>query len=186
MDFVALLPWAVFGLVTFVAGLLFLRSTNRQTVSDERLSQLVDPMSRVRNESVGDAFQKAASTLSKPLQSKDRVEHHRMKLQLANAGFNSPRAVECFLAVKTMSMATGALIASGTGLALFGFVTRSLYAPVIGAAFGMYLPSLVLSWLAKRRQERIFLSLPDVLDLLVICMEVGQGLDAAFRRIIRE
>jgi len=37
-----------------------------------------------------------------------------------------------------------------------------------------------------KRQEKIFLSLPDALDLLVVCVEAGLGLDAAMRRVVEE
>ena len=54
------------------------------------------------------------------------------------------------------------------------------------AVGGFYLPEI---WLRRRianRRERIFLGLPDLLDLLVICVEAGMGLDAAFSRVAEE
>src|SRR5262249_60138884 len=39
---------------------------------------------------------------------------------------------------------------------------------------------------SKKRQEEFFLSLPDALDLLVVCVESGRGLDAAMRRVCEE
>jgi tight adherence protein C len=51
---------------------------------------------------------------------------------------------------------------------------------------GFYLPELVLMFCRKRRQEAIFMSLPDALDLLVVCVEAGLGLDAAMRRVSDE
>ena len=51
---------------------------------------------------------------------------------------------------------------------------------------GFYLPSIVLWCLRSKRQEAIFLSLPDALDLLVVCVESGLGLDAAMRKVCDE
>jgi tight adherence protein C len=49
-----------------------------------------------------------------------------------------------------------------------------------------YLPNILLAFLAKRRKEQIFLGLPDALDLLVVCVEAGLGLDQAMRRVSDE
>jgi tight adherence protein C len=49
--------------------------------------------------------------------------------------------------------------------------------------FGYLLPNLVLNRLVKARQKKIREALPDALDLLVVCMQAGQGLDAAMKRV---
>ncbi len=41
-------------------------------------------------------------------------------------------------------------------------------------------------WMTKRRKEGIFLGLPDALDLMVVCVEAGLGLDQAMRRVSEE
>ena len=53
-------------------------------------------------------------------------------------------------------------------------------------SLGLYLPNMVLWYLRRKRQEAIFLTLPDALDLLVVCVESGLGLDAAMRRVVDE
>ena len=55
-----------------------------------------------------------------------------------------------------------------------------------GAALGYLLPSMALGRMAKRRQHRIRLSLPDALDLLVVSVEAGLGLDQAIQRVGEE
>ena len=57
---------------------------------------------------------------------------------------------------------------------------------VVFTGVGFYLPSVILWYLRKKRQEEIFLSLPDALDLLVVCVESGLGLDAAMRKVCDE
>jgi tight adherence protein C len=47
-------------------------------------------------------------------------------------------------------------------------------------------PEIVLWYLARRRKQAIFLSLPDTLDLMVVCVEAGLGLDQAMRRVVEE
>jgi tight adherence protein C len=57
---------------------------------------------------------------------------------------------------------------------------------VIFTGLGFYLPNMVLWWIKYKRQEEIFLTLPDALDLLVVCVESGLGLDAAMRKVCEE
>ncbi len=49
-----------------------------------------------------------------------------------------------------------------------------------------YLPDLVIWFLGKSRKQAIFLTLPDALDLLVVCVEAGLGLDQAMRKVSEE
>ena len=53
------------------------------------------------------------------------------------------------------------------------------------AIVGYVAPSFVLGRLARRRQTRIVDALPDTLDLMVVCVEAGLGLNQAFVRVAR-
>jgi tight adherence protein C len=64
--------------------------------------------------------------------------------------------------------------------------TYKLLGTVFSAVAGAYGPSVVLGNLIKRRQKKIQKSLPDALDLLVICAEAGLSLDGALTRVARE
>jgi len=80
----------------------------------------------------------------------------------------------------------GLILGSSYGFYNFGMAQNGWTSLVIGGGIGFYLPSIVLAVLRKGRIERIFLSLPDALDLLVVCVEAGLGLDAAMRRVSEE
>lgn len=56
---------------------------------------------------------------------------------------------------------------------------------VIGG-LGYYLPEFALMWQLSRRKLAIFLGLPDALDLMVVCVEAGLGLDQAMRKVSEE
>jgi len=57
---------------------------------------------------------------------------------------------------------------------------------VLAALAGWYLPDLWLRIKTQRRKEKLLAALPDALDLLVVCVEAGMGLDGAFHRVAQE
>ena len=67
-----------------------------------------------------------------------------------------------------------------------GFTMKSIQWTVILGGLGFYLPQIGLWHLRSTRQKEIFLTLPDALDLLVVCVESGLGLDAALRKVTEE
>ena len=99
--------------------------------------------------------------------------------KLTLAGFRKPEHVEIFTAVKLLLPVVGIVV--GT------FFSSNLIAAVaVGFLGGFFLPDLALSYLVTRRQTTIRLALPDALDLLVICMEAGLGIDQAMVRVGEE
>ena len=67
-----------------------------------------------------------------------------------------------------------------------GFTIGAFIRTIACAGILFYLPSAVLWYLAKKRKEAIFLGLPDALDLMVVCVEAGLGLDQAMRKVAEE
>ncbi len=57
---------------------------------------------------------------------------------------------------------------------------------LLAALFGFYLPNFYLKLKTMRRKEEIQRGLPDALDLMVVCVEAGTGLDAAIQRVGEE
>ena len=76
----------------------------------------------------------------------------------------------------------------GGGLLLFsgGFTLKVFAYAAMPAILGFYIPVVALWYLRSTRQQEIFLTLPDALDLLVVCVESGLGLDAGMRRVTDE
>ena len=100
--------------------------------------------------------------------------------RLASAGYRKPAHAELFYLVKILLPVVGAVIAA------FTIKTNVLFWVVVVAAVGFLLPDLWLVRAMSIRQDRLRLSLPDALDLLVICMEAGLGLDQAIVRVGQE
>jgi tight adherence protein C len=107
------------------------------------------------------------------------------KQELGNAGFRSNSAVPIYYGTKivlAIVFVLGALLLKDR---LSEGMLR-LILPVAAGGMGFFLPSFGLGFLVRRRHEKIRLSLPDVLDLLVICTEAGCGLDQAIVNVSRE
>ena len=62
----------------------------------------------------------------------------------------------------------------------------TVMAGVLSALLGFYLPDIWLRQKADKRKEKILNALPDALDLLVVCVESGMGLDSAIYRVAQE
>jgi tight adherence protein C len=103
---------------------------------------------------------------------------------LVQAGFESPDAPAIFALLRLVS----ALVVPGA-MFMWGPTDSSLMLVLsggIGIALGLGGPSAILSRMQSNRQDRIRKSIPDSLDLLLVCVEAGVSLDAAILRVGRE
>ena len=111
-----------------------------------------------------------------------------LRAKLVAAGYNSPLAPKLFtvirlgLLVLLPAIFVGAIFLGGTQISAF-----KLYLFGVGLAiFGLYAPNLFISAKADRRREAIVNGFPDSLDLMLVCVEAGLGMEAAFDRVGRE
>ncbi len=102
------------------------------------------------------------------------------------AGLRTPGAMSMFLGVKAaLCIAlpiTGVLYSISLGAPL----QKTIMLGGVCAVLGMRLPGFWLASKAKKRKRSLSAALPDMLDLLVVCVESGLGLDAAMSRISDE
>ncbi|HEY2837683.1 MAG TPA: type II secretion system F family protein [Pirellulales bacterium] len=194
IDFERLIPFAVFGLIAVGVWWLldFVAAARPRTA--QRLDEYKNPNARRRDPTTvtkkQDAMTKmleaASPALAAPLQPKSELEVSKLKLKLANAGFRGEGASTIFLGFKFLGLMVG-LCLGGGAIAVTGDASQKRAVTAVLFAGGLfYLPQLVLMFLISRRKEAIFLSLPDALDLMVVCVEAGLGLDQAMRRVADE
>lgn len=109
-----------------------------------------------------------------------------IKARLVHAGYRDPMAVPLYLGIR--AVAAGGLFVFCSGLMTVagnaGLIT--VLAGLWGAAIGWFVPGFILSMRISRRQKEIRKALPDALDLLVICVEAGLGLNQALIRVAAE
>ncbi len=193
VGFQELVPLLVFG--ALVAGIFALLSvlSNRNSRAQERLERISRPASLAEIEDPTkpkkERFQgvmETAKALSGPLMPQTELEQSELKIRLANAGFRSDSAVAVYLGLRVAVLLAFLLMGTAIFLPKYGFTLDALKPMVLFGGVGFYLPVIVLWFLRKKRQDAIFLALPDALDLLVVCVESGLGLDAAMRKVCDE
>jgi tight adherence protein C len=108
------------------------------------------------------------------------------RLLLNQAGIRSAGAYRIYLAVRWL-LPVGLVVLAGVYGKATGITSKSIILLVLAAGIvGFLLPDFVLRRKIRKRQEEITDSLPDALDLLVVCVEAGLGLNAAFIKITEE
>jgi tight adherence protein C len=175
-----LLPLLAFVCVAlFVVGAAMVLAPGGGGVIERRLGELRDMTSLPSPEgpAYSESLKKAMTRLGK-YAPQSTSEMSKLKTRLVHAGYRGSEALPVFVGLRL-------------GCALLAFAVAST--PLVGspsvllalgaAALGYLLPGMALARRAKARQHRIRLSLPDALDLLVVSVEAGLGLDQALQRV---
>ena len=142
-------------------------------------------MGSLRMERVESAWLKLVNSVEKSGLSLVDSKDEKLRNQLAAAGFNAPYAPRVYTLVRLVLV---------IGLPILVFLlmwwagsTPSLiklyFALIIAAALGLYLPNIFVRAKADRRQRYLINGFPDALDLMLVCVEAGLGLEAAFSRV---
>ncbi len=124
--------------------------------------------------------------LAAPAKPKQGWQSSKLRKDLIQAGFRSPGAINVYLGLRVLSIVLLPII---TILSPLPSRLQGPWLPlflVLAAGLGYMLPSYILELRSRGRRSRISSELPDVLDLLVICVEAGLGLDAAIKRVATE
>lgn len=130
-----------------------------------------------------------AERISRPMHRlaalEDRSMRNRLRLNLVQAGYRSEAAVFNYLAAKILLplVLLGLYMVSRM---FYRFTPDMILWIIVLAAMGYFLPNVWVWLMIKARQERIFKGLPDALDLMVVCVEAGLGLDMTFKRVGEE
>jgi len=114
------------------------------------------------------------------------VEAAKLQKQLLHAGYPSPDAAMTFRAIQLLLIVALPSVVMTICFILEGSLNTFLLLGVLAAAIGFYVPRLVLRSKITRRQQRISWGLADALDLMVIAVEAGLGLNAALNRVGEE
>ncbi|WP_120716011.1 type II secretion system F family protein [Tsuneonella amylolytica] len=184
----------IFAFVAAIA-LLALAAANRRVALRTQLTKLeaMDTIAITHGESLrsretATAWAKMAEFVEKAGLNLTDTKSERLTHLLRSAGYTSPSAPRVYTMIRL-----ALIFVLPLGYVLLAFSSPEppsfLKVYIVGsilALIGLYLPNLYVRAKADRRREEIINGFPDCLDLLLVCVESGLGLEAAMDRVGRE
>ncbi len=156
----------------------------RRRMTGRRAQSAVQEMRRQAKESVAKRVLDTLTPMAiRPSMKNDAAQMSKLRMKLAMAGLRSETAPTTFLASKTMMAVLVGIAAAAYVWAKGTHVENAIGITMIAAGLGFLAPNLWLSSAIAKRGEKIRNGLPDTLDMMVISVESGLGLDAAFQRV---
>jgi tight adherence protein C len=139
----------------------------------------------LRSERTNSAWVRLVNAIEQHGLSLADTKDDKLRARLIAAGFTHPSAPRVFTLTRLV-LTLGLPIFFGLLVYLSGQPMGLLKLYLFGAAFallGLYGPNLFISAKADRRRDAIINGFPDALDLMLVCVEAGMGLEAAFSRV---
>lgn len=169
---------AIFASVAVAVAYLASQLLERQSVGQRRFREALESVrpraAAVTGSVVGvEGLPSSVQSLSKFLP-KSPKEMTKLQRRMAVAGIHSPKALIAYL----LGEVGGAIVGFMIPVQFLGW-SRGLIFGAMGAIVGYITPSFILGYLIAKRQKQIGNGLPDALDLLIVCLEAGLGIDQA-------
>jgi tight adherence protein C len=152
----------------------------------QRISSVITPRGERRN--MIDSIQRTGLSVSDMLQSferllpKSQAEVSVVQQRLIRAGYRNDSAIKIFYGAKVLTPMLLCIVAIGSGLT----DDNPFFAYVVSLGLGFLAPDFWLGRQITKRQNRIKIGLPTVLDFLTVCIEAGLGMDQATARTAEE
>lgn len=109
-----------------------------------------------------------------------------LKDRMTQAGIYNSGATKLFIVMRVVMAvgpAVGGYLAAQAGMVS---MTMGVLGGIAAGVFGTFAPTMWLNHVKRKRQTKIRRSLPDALDVLVVCLEGGLSLNGSFARVARE
>ena len=173
-------------MVYFVGSAVSVRQVARQRLLETMPSApgIATPGS-LRAERTQGAWLKLVNTIEQQGLSLVDTKDASLRQKLVAAGYTAPHAPRVYTLVRLILVVALPILV----LAFFWLTGSSpslvklYFTLVIAAALGLYLPNIFIRAKADRRQQALSNAFPDALDLMLVCVEAGLGLEAAFSRV---
>lgn len=192
------LPLAAF--VGVVALVFWIASLSGDSVLDSNVEDRLEALRRDRRQGRGGLTEEAAKSKSEAIAAAlqrateplagvtngTAEQMGQLRTRLMHAGFRREESPMVFKGLQLIVAGIGLLLGSALGLFTDGVALGTAIKAVLAGGLFFFLPELALTVLIHRRKQRIFLGLPDALDLMVVCVEAGLGLDHAMRKVGEE
>ena len=174
-----------FAIMTLLSRRAAIRSELRELTTN---SLLVHGRSESLRASNDTAWARLADAVERAGLSLGDTKSDRLSAKLVAAGFRTPSAPRIFTLIRlglVFLMPLGYVLLAFSGDDPPSFFKIYLIGSVL-ALMGLYLPNLYVQAKADRRREEIVNGFPDCLDLVLVCVEAGLGIEAAMDRVGRE
>lgn len=180
--FIVLLTFTSFALAVMSVYWMFVRPQNTVTA---RLESMDPSLALIENNPVTTMAERVAEPLNRivPISA---IEAAKLEKKLLRAGYRSQDAAMAFRAIQVSLMVALPSVVMIICFILDRPLRTFLVLMLLASAVGFYLPRLVLSSKISGRQQRITWGLADALDLMVVAVEAGLGLNAALNRVGEE
>ena len=138
-----------------------------------------------KNEALAVVLERATQPLTETVSGNEKAMG-QLREELLNAGFRRESAPVVFKGIQFILTGVGLFVGGVFGMLADGLSQGLILKAAAGIVIGFIIPKLILNQLVKRRKEKIFLGMPDALDLMVVCVEAGLGMDQALRKVADE
>jgi tight adherence protein C len=195
---IILLVMLAMGLVVAALYQIFGRSTDDEKVLRRLENLTADPELSVSGKDKKSGFEKDGAFMVRVLEPvgglilpKEDWQKSAMQKKLVHAGYRSSQAIVVLLGAKLLT-ALALPIVTAVLWSLYGSADYPMGSPVTVSALiltsltGFILPDYVLQKRINARRLNMTEGFPDALDMLVVCVEAGLGLDAAISRVSTE
>ncbi len=184
----------VFVTTVLATGWVYSVVRSRQTAKDwgERIRGKARTVDATHTEKgmayLGGVFLKVLEGLGQASRPKDNAKQSRLRKTMITAGYRKARAPVIFLGSKVFLAMLLALLVVLFGEEISKKLPGNGYLILIAACAvgGFYVPQLWLRWARDKRKGKLVNGFPDALDLMVVCVEAGLGLDQAIARVGEE
>jgi tight adherence protein C len=165
------------------------------TPVQQRLKAIAETTETHNEHQEGEFTVRWVEPVAKIILPKDGWKRSQLKTRLIRAGYRGPRALQVFLSAKLLFALAPliilflVLIASPFLAIAPGFALNQNFALTVlvpAAIVGFYIPDIYIIRKVRHRQLRFVEAFPDAMDMLVVCVEAGLGLDAAIQRVGQE
>lgn len=146
----------------------------------------IEDRAKKKSDALTAALERATNPLASTVRPKNEKALGKLRERLMHGGFRRESAPTVFKGIQLIMACVGLFIGGIVGLLTVGIETGLLIRVLIGGGAAYFIPEFILGFLIRRRKEGIFLGLPDSLDLMVVCVEAGLGLDQALRKVADE
>jgi len=188
MDPIFIVSLSVAGTVTALGVFVIKLLSGGDDQKLQRRLSVADPNAPAAEQKPGAASQQSGfislllrigQSAARPFMPKKRETQSKLRRQLGYAGIYSPTAIKAVSGSKVILL-LGGLTA---GYLLGSWLDCEIIGVSVGGLIGYLLPTFWLKTRIKNNQRELNLSLPDALDLMVVCIEAGLTVDSAMQRV---